>query len=81
MVLNLTIVIKKTMICAKGDCAMVKITDEQKNRLLDFFNMTDLEFYERYLADSSLEEQAAFMKEFPDFLNEDNSILEAKTQK
>ena len=48
---------------------MFELNEEQRKRLLDFFGMTDLEFYERYLADLTLEEQAAFMDEFPEFLS------------
>lgn len=48
---------------------MIELNEEQSKRLLDFCGMTDLEFYERYLADLTLEEQAAFMDEFPDFLS------------
>ena len=48
---------------------MIELNEEQRKRLLDFCGMTDLEFYERYLADLTLEEQAAFMDEFPEFLS------------
>lgn len=49
--------------------------------LLEFCFCSDFEFYEKYLADLPLEEQAVFMKEFPDFLQEDdvnskNELLE-----
>ena len=47
---------------------MVELNEEQRKRLLDFCGMTDLEFYEKYLADLTLEEQATFMNEFPEFL-------------
>lgn len=40
--------------------------------LLEFCFCSDLEFYEKHLADLPLEEQAAFMNEFPDFLQTDN---------
>lgn len=58
---------------------MFNFTDEQKKRLLDFFNMTDFEFYERYLADLPLEEQAAFMEEFPEFLDDDKDVFDTNT--
>lgn len=48
---------------------MFELNEEQKKRLLNFCGMSDLEFYERYLADLTLEEQAAFMDEFPEFLS------------
>lgn len=38
------------------------------DRLLELCFGTDEEFLEKYLADASLEELAAFMKEFPDFM-------------
>ena len=41
----------------------------QVENILDFAFSSDIEFYEKHLADLSLEEQAAFMEEFPDFLN------------
>ena len=48
---------------------MIELNGEQCKRILDFCGMTDLEFYEKHLADLTLEEQAAFMEEFPDFLS------------
>ena len=48
---------------------MIELNEDQAKRLLDFCGMTDLEFYEKYLAQLTLEEQAAFMDEFPEFLN------------
>lgn len=36
----------------------------------ELIQMSDEEFYEKYLADMSLEEQAAFFEEFPEFLKE-----------
>lgn len=59
----------------------MELNKEQRKRLKAFVQMDDIEFYEQYLSDTSLEEQAAFMKEFPDFLNKNNSILKANTQK
>ena len=48
---------------------MFELNEEQKKRLLNFCGMSDLELYERSLADLTLEEQAAFMDEFPEFLS------------
>ena len=61
---------------------MIELNEDQAKRLLDFCGMTDLEFYERYLAQLTLEEQAAFMDEFPEFMEcekapkDDKEILE-----
>lgn len=63
-------VCKETIINAKEDCAMNEINDEQSKRLLDLINTTDEEFYEKFLADVPLEELAAFLKEFPDFMED-----------
>lgn len=41
----------------------------QVEKILDFAFSSDIEFYEKHLADLPLEEQAAFMEEFPDFLS------------
>lgn len=41
----------------------------QVENILDFAFSSDIEFYEKHLADLTLEEQAAFMEEFPDFLS------------
>ena len=40
------------------------------NKLFDLIWGSDIDFYEEYLADASLEEQAEFMKKFPEFLEE-----------
>lgn len=37
----------------------------------ELIQMSDAEFYEKHLAELPLEEQAAFFKEFPDFLKEE----------
>lgn len=47
---------------------MKEYTEEQMKRIREFATMSDWDFYEKYLADAPLEEQAAFMNEFPDFL-------------
>lgn len=49
---------------------MNEINDEQSKRLLDLINTTDEEFYEKFLADAPLEEVAAFLEEFPDFMED-----------
>lgn len=36
----------------------------------ELIQMSDMEFYEKYLADLSLEEQAEFLQRFPEFLKE-----------
>ena len=38
--------------------------------LKEFAEMSDLEFYERFLEDAPLEELAEFCREFPDFLED-----------
>lgn len=48
---------------------MVELNEEQRKRLEWLIKMDDLEFYAEYLADLPLEELAAFMKEFPEFLD------------
>lgn len=48
---------------------MRKFTDEQLNRLLRFFRMSDYEYYDKYIADAPLEEQAELMNEFPEFMS------------
>ena len=40
-------------------------------RLKRLAEMSDLEFYEKYLEDASFEDLAEFCKEFPEFLEED----------
>lgn len=47
----------------------------------ELIQMSDEEFYEKHLADLSLEEQAAFFTEFPDFLREEPIADEAGTDK
>lgn len=39
----------------------------------EFAEMSDFEFYEKYLADASMEELAEFCREFPEFLEDDNA--------
>jgi hypothetical protein len=41
---------------------------ETENRILNFLFCSDLEYYEKYLSNLPLEQQAAFLNEFPDFL-------------
>lgn len=49
---------------------MRELKEEEEKRLLEICFSSDLEFYEKHLADLTLEEQAAFMNEFPGFLSE-----------
>lgn len=49
---------------------MRELKGEEEKRLLEFCFSSDLEFYEKHLADLTIEEQAAFMNEFPGFLEE-----------
>lgn len=41
---------------------------KRMNKVLELMKMTDEGFFDQYLADASLEELAAFMKKFPEFL-------------
>lgn len=50
---------------------MRELKEEATKRVLEFCFGSDLEFYEQYLADLTLEDQAAFMKKFPEFLTEE----------
>ena len=43
---------------------MKELNEEQVKRFEEFMKMDDMEYFERYLADASLEELAAFLKEF-----------------
>lgn len=49
---------------------MRELKESEEKRVLEFCFSSDLEFYEKHLADLTLEEQAAFMNEFPGFLSE-----------
>lgn len=44
----------------------------------ELIQMSDLEFYEKYLAGLPLEEQAAFFEEFPEFLKAEPLEYEAE---
>ncbi len=46
--------------------------------IIEWIQMSDEDFYEKYLAKLSLEEQAAFLEEFPDFLKEEPLEYEAE---
>lgn len=50
---------------------MRELKKEENKRVLEFCFGSDIEFYEKYLADLTLEDQAAFMNEFPEFLPEE----------
>ncbi len=43
----------------------------KKEKLIRLMEMSDLDFYEEFLADAPLEEQAEFCREFPEFLEEE----------
>ena len=45
--------------------------DEKKEKLAELMNMSDLDFYEEFLADAPFEEQAEFFREFPEFLEKE----------
>lgn len=45
--------------------------DEKKEKLIGLMEMSDLDFYEEFVADAPFEEQAEFFREFPEFLEED----------
>ena len=55
-------------ICQEGN-SMGK--DEKKEKLIGLMEMSDLDFYEEFVADAPFEEQAEFFREFPEFLEED----------
>lgn len=40
------------------------------NKILELAKMSDEAFFEQYLSDLSVEELAAFMEEFPEFLTD-----------
>ena len=50
---------------------MIEMNEEQRRRLRDLIEMSDEEYYEKFLADIPLEEAAAFMEEFPGFMEEE----------
>lgn len=76
MVANLTMVTKETIIKAKEVFAMRELTEEQRKRIEEFIEMDDMEFFEKHLADASIEELAVFLEEFPEFLNEESIEIE-----
>ncbi len=45
--------------------------NERKEKLIELMKMSDLDFYDEFLADASFEEQAEFFREFPEFLEEE----------
>jgi len=47
----------------------MKLTEKQVNRIINFFGMDDFDFYDKYILTLSLEEQACFFAEFPDFMD------------
>lgn len=47
-----------------------QITPESLKEFFEFVNMSDAEFYDRYIADLTLEEQERFFDMNPDFLKD-----------
>ena len=43
----------------------------KKEKLIELMKMSDLDFYDEFLADAPLEEQAEFFREFPEFLEKE----------
>lgn len=50
---------------------MKDLNEEQVKRFEEFMKMDDMEYFEKYLADASVEELAAFLEEFPEFMSEE----------
>lgn len=46
---------------------------KKMNKVLELIKMTDEGFFDQYLADASLEELADFMKEFPEFMEDEET--------
>ena len=44
---------------------------DNTDKVLDFAFCSDLDFWDKYLKDLSLEEQTAFMEQFKDFMEEE----------
>lgn len=45
-------------------------SEEAIGGISELIHMSDMEFYEKYVADAPLEEQKRFLEEFPEFLPE-----------
>ena len=45
--------------------------NEKDGKLIKLIKMSDLDFYDEFLADAPFEEQAEFFREFPEFLEKD----------
>ena len=45
--------------------------NEKKEKLIELMKMSDLDFYDEFLADAPFEEQAEFFREFPEFLEKE----------
>lgn len=56
------------------------INTEAASRIRNFLEMTDLDFYNRYLRDASLEELAEFCREFPGFPGTNVGDIPADTE-
>lgn len=59
---------------------MREFTEEELKRVYGLIELSDEDFYEQFLADASLEELAAFLEEFPDFM-EDGEMYEVDAEK
>lgn len=46
---------------------------KKMNKVLELIKMTDEGFFDQYLSDASLEELADFMKEFPEFMEDEET--------
>lgn len=57
---------------------MRSFSEEELRKIKQFAGMTDLEFYEKYVANASLQEQAEFLNEFPEFMMEDKAEGDAE---
>lgn len=51
-----------------------QLTDEQVKKFIDFAFMDDLEYYEKYIADLPLKDQAIFFEKFPELISQSDDI-------
>ena len=56
-----------------GQEGIIMNKNEGNRKLIELMNMSDLDFYDEFLADAPFEEQVEFFKEFPEFLEKDAS--------
>lgn len=54
---------------------MKELNEEQRKRFEEFIQMDDMEYFEKHLADASVEELAAFLKEFPEFMSDEEKEI------